>query len=45
MKDKGKTKKQLINELMELRQRIVELDVLEKEHKRVGEVLKESEGM
>ena len=45
MKDKGKTKKQLINELMELRQRIVELDVSEKEHKRVGEVLKESEGM
>jgi PAS domain S-box-containing protein len=43
MKDKDKTKKQLINELAELRQRIAELEASETERKRVQEALRESE--
>ncbi|MDH5769092.1 MAG: PAS domain S-box protein, partial [Nitrospirota bacterium] len=43
MKDENKTKKQLINELVELRQRIIELKKQETEHKRVEEALQESE--
>jgi PAS domain S-box-containing protein len=43
MKDKDKTKEQLINELAELRQRIAELEASETEHKRVQEALRESE--
>lgn len=43
MKDKGKTKEQLINELMELRQRVVELEESQAHHKRVERELRESE--
>jgi PAS domain S-box-containing protein len=43
MKDKDKTKDQLINELAELRQRIAELEASETERKRVQEALRESE--
>lgn len=43
MKDESKTKKQLINELVELRQRIIELKKQETDHKRVEEVLGESD--
>ena len=39
MKDQNKSKKQLINELMELRQRIAELEKLEKEHLSVHRAL------
>jgi PAS domain S-box-containing protein len=39
MKDKYKTKKQLINELIEMRQRITELETLEAEHKRAQKEL------
>jgi len=35
MKDKDKTKEQLINELEEMRQRITQLEALEAEHKQV----------
>lgn len=37
MKDENKTKKQLINELLELRQRIAELETLEIEYKKAKE--------
>lgn len=43
MKDENKTKQQLINELLELRQRIAELETLEAEHKNIEESLRESE--
>ncbi|UCF84502.1 MAG: PAS domain-containing protein [Desulfobacteraceae bacterium] len=43
MKDKNKTKNQLIHELMELRRRLAELKPLEIEHKRTEESLLESE--
>ena len=43
MKDQNKTKAQLINELMELRQRIAELESLENEGKRTEEKLQKSE--
>ena len=45
MKDKEKTKKQLIDELTKLRQRIAELEALESKHKRTEEALGESEGL
>jgi len=41
MKDKDKTKEQFINELVELRQRIAELEVLEAEHKRLAQETRE----
>jgi len=43
MKEKYKTKEQLINELAEMRRRIAELEKSETEHKQVEEVLRESE--
>ena len=43
MKDKDKTKAQLINESVELRQRVAELETLEAEHRRAEEALQESE--
>lgn len=43
MKDKEKTKKQLIDELTKLRQRITELEELEANHRRTEEVLRDSE--
>ena len=43
MKDKDKTKEQLINELDEMRKRISELELLETWRKRMGESLKRSE--
>ncbi len=43
MKDQMKTKKQLIDELMELRQQITELEALKKERKGADAALKESE--
>ena len=42
MKDSGKTKEQLINELVELRQRITELEALEIQHKQVEKALRKS---
>lgn len=43
MKDENKTKKQLINELLELRQRIAELEKSEEQHKLLEQVLNERE--
>lgn len=43
MKDQDKVKEQLINELVELRQRVAELETAETERKPVEEVLQESE--
>ncbi len=43
MKEKNKTKVQLINELIELRQRVAELEILETERKRTEEALKQKE--
>jgi PAS domain S-box-containing protein len=43
MKDEGKTKVQLIKELMELRHRVAELEASEADHKRVERELRESE--
>ena len=43
MKDEHKTKKQLIEELVELRQRIAELEALETKLKQPEEALRESE--
>ena len=43
MKDKYKTKEQLINELAEMRRRIAELEKSETEHKQAEEALRESE--
>jgi len=43
MRDEDKTKKQLINELMVLHQRIAELEVLETQHKQTEATLRESE--
>ena len=42
MKDEDKTKGQLINELIEMRQRITELEILETKHKRAEESEKEN---
>ena len=41
MKDEDKTKEQLINELVELRQRVAELETAETERKPVEEVREE----
>ncbi len=43
MKDEEKTKEQLVNELVELRRRLTELEVREIERKRREEALRESE--
>ena len=43
MKDQNKTKKQLISELMELRQRITELEALENKSSQAEEALRQSE--
>ena len=43
MKDQSKTKKELINELTELRQRVDELEALAKEHKQAEEALRQNE--
>ncbi len=43
MKDEYKTKKQLVHELLELRQRIAELETLKAERKNIEESLRESE--
>jgi PAS domain S-box-containing protein len=43
MKDTEKSKEQIIEELVELRQRITELEALEAEHKGAQEALRESE--
>jgi len=43
MKDKNRAKKQLLNELTEMRQRIAELEALETERKRAEDALRESE--
>ncbi len=43
MRDKDKTKEQLISELEEMRQRIAGLDALEAERKQVGKALQKSE--
>jgi len=43
MKDRDKTKEQLINELAEMRKRITELDTLEIAYKRIAENLRDSE--
>jgi len=43
MKDEGKTKEQLINELVEIRQRIAELEAADAERQRAEEALRESE--
>jgi PAS domain S-box-containing protein len=43
MKDQNKTKRQLISELMELRQRITELEALENESSQAEEALRQSE--
>ena len=43
MKDEAKTRGQLINELAGLRQRIVELKILEAERKQAEEVLRQTE--
>ena len=44
MKDQNKTKKQLTDELAALRQRVDELEALEKERKETAKALRESEG-
>ncbi len=43
MKDEEKTKEQLVNELMLLRQRIAELEKAESERKRAEEALRNSQ--
>ena len=43
MRDREKIKDQLVNELVGLRQRVAELELLATEHKQVEEVLRESE--
>jgi len=43
MEHENKTKKQLISELVEMRQRITELEASEAQRKRVKEALRESE--
>ncbi len=45
MKDTDKTKEQLVNELVELRQRTTKLEALETERKRAQERLKQNEAM
>lgn len=41
MKDRGKTKKQLMGELVELRERVAALEPLESEHLRTGDALRQ----
>ena len=43
MRDEEKTKEQLINELVELRRRVAELEKLESKHKEIEEALRKSE--
>jgi PAS domain S-box-containing protein len=43
MKDEAKTKRQLINELADLRQRIVDLEALKAQHEQAEQALQESE--
>ena len=43
MEDNDKTKKQLINELIEMRRKVAELEVIKNGHKRIEKALKESE--
>ena len=43
MKDQDKTKEQLINELVEMRQRIAELEIADTKHKQAEEAQRESE--
>src|SRR4030042_4192180 len=43
MEDENKTKKQLVNELLELRQRIAELEKSEKQYKLIEQAVNESE--
>jgi len=43
MKDEDKTKSQLINELVKMRQRVTELEASERERKRTEQALRESE--
>ena len=43
MKDEDKTKDELINELVELRQRIAEIEALETEQKKTEELLRNAE--
>ncbi len=43
MRDQNKTKKQLIDELAELRQRVTELETSESRHERIEEALRQSE--
>jgi len=43
MKDESKTKEQLIDELVEMRRRIAELEALETEHRETEKALRESE--
>jgi sugar-specific transcriptional regulator TrmB len=43
MKDQNKTQNQLLNELMELRRRVAELEPLENERKRMEEAFQSSE--
>jgi len=44
MKENNESKRHLVSELAELRQRVGELERLEDEHKRAEEVLRESQG-
>ena len=43
MKDEDKTKKQILSELMKLRQRVAELEVSENNHKQAEKKLQKSE--
>ncbi len=43
MKDKDKTKEQLVNELEDMRQRVAELEASEIQRKRAQEALRQSE--
>ncbi len=44
MKNRDKTKEQLVNELVELRQRVADLEAVDTERQRAEEALRESEG-
>ena len=41
MKDEDKTKEQLLDEIQQMRQRIIMLEVIEKEHRLTGKQLKQ----
>ena len=45
MKDEKATKKQLIQELKKMRQKVAELEVVESEQKRIAQALRQSENM